>query len=55
LEGIHAAGIGVKRKGWAISPTEGAEFVKADDMIEMAVGVKDGIEPTNASAEGLLA
>jgi hypothetical protein len=35
-------------------PTEGAEFIEAGDVIEMLVGVEDGIDGCDFFAKGLL-
>jgi hypothetical protein len=36
-------------------PAEGAQFVKAGDMVEMRVGVDDGVDLAQSVAQGLRA
>ena len=59
--GIHAGkaaegfGRAVERERFFASPAKGAEFIESGDVIEVFVGVEDGIDDGKFFAESLLA
>lgn len=54
LERSHGFWTRKQGKGVFPVPAEGPQFIKARDMVEVAVGVEDGINVAQALAEGLL-
>lgn len=55
MQSIHAAGVCINGEAIIAPPTEGAELVKANDVVEVGVGVKDGINMGEIFAQRLLA
>ena len=59
--GMHAGEAGegfgraVKRERLFASPAEGSEFIEAGDMVEMFVGIEDGVDGGEFLTESLLA
>jgi len=53
LDGGCGGVVGVEGEGFRVMEAEGAEVVHAEDVVGVAVGVEDGVESVDASADSL--
>lgn len=54
-QGVQGFAAAVHRQGRFTTPAKGSEFIKTGDVIDVAMGVEDGIDLANPLAQGLLA